>query len=274
MGKERYERKCIEDLLTFTQGKATERYVKKFREYSVIEDWSEAPDFLLFNQEKYCGIEHFVVDVFYDEIEGQVRSGSRLVCGNTDNTYQKYHKDLEDDIFNAKEAGIAVENCIQQKVDLLSSFNYTRFVDKFKQTLEKHIGKVPRYHEHLAASGYPSDVPMFFCIEERVLNETSGLVFRCKMIRHDGAIILDSPRIIPLTDEIVEVFETNCGKIKGIFIASYDMKDLYEQRMLDMIFLDMTSKEALHDSIKKQKRQVFKSFYYDIPQGKIKLNVI
>lgn len=274
MGKEEYERKCIEDIL---KNISQNRFLKKrFNgNYSIDENWNESPDFLIHSINEDFGVEHFVVDLFMDDIEGVKRSGSRLSCEKMQNMYQDNHEKLINNEFDTEQAKEDVEQSINYVFGLLSQFDYEVYVNKIKDTFEKHLQKVKKYQENLKENGVGENVPIYFCIEARItIPSMNSQIYGCRLKRKDGANISTKIRQIPITKEFYNMLIRAIGVISGVFLVSYGIDDFTGQSPLDITFIDLKNREMFEACLIAQKIKVYQSFDFNIPRAELKLNIL
>lgn len=267
MGKEAFERKCIEDLLKMRCGKETKKYLSQLSGYELDETWEESPDFLFRKDDSVIGIEHFVVDMFPQEN----RAGSRMVYEQQSELFTEHHDSLMQDTFDDKKACTGMENLLQTQMDMVSTFNYDSFLNEFSRIVYRHGKKIDRYVERLNAQK-PSDMKLFFLVEMRhVITQLYSKNFPVKCIRKDGAAVLKHRLTqIPFTFDFLNIFKTFIGKVNGIIIMSYEFNDAFNG-LTNISFIDLKDENAMYEGLCKQKIEIYKSFSYEFPKVKIKL---
>lgn len=145
MGKDKQEDICFKNLQSYKRGKYTNAKLGFLKGTTVVDSWSESPDFLVVNNGKAYGIEHFMVDQAYVDR----RAGSRIVNEDAWNMYETYHKALEEKSYNSNNAALALEKVIQNAFDIATLFDYGTCMDQFDRIFDKHVKKIPRYLDNL-----------------------------------------------------------------------------------------------------------------------------
>ncbi len=267
MGKDNQENVCFNNLLSNKGGKYVRNKLKFLKNVESVSSWSESPDFLVVDNGKAIGFEHFLFDQTYI---GE-RAGSRVKDEETWKMYEKYHKALIEGTYNSDEAAAALEKVIQRAFDISQLFDYETCMEQFERVFDKHVKKIPDYINNLHAY---KEKDLFFLVEVSSLfmsNHTK--IIRCVARREDDAVVFLGGNHIVLTERIIRKIESQIGILKGVILQNYSFFDL-EKHIEDMVYLDTTSLEALHESIKSQKIQIYKEYFVYAPKIRTKVNLV
>lgn len=266
MGKDKFEKYCINDMMTAPCGRQTQKYLSRIRKCDIDESWKESPDFLIYDADGMFGIEHFVVDMYHYDI----RSGSRVSNDNLNGIYNKHHETLESDIFDAQEACDDINMFIQNEIDLLASFSYNDYISQLYRVFQKHLNKVEKYYANIEEQGKSVEGVIFAVEMRHVINELYSKYYPMRCLRKDGAYVQKrTMEYIPFTNGLVDILKKGIGLLQGVVFLSYGMNG----GLTALKYIDLSSESNMHKSMEKQDIEVYNSFDYYFPKGKYNLSI-
>ena len=198
--KKSLERKALE---TFLQSN------RKLKRYTI--DDGERPDFILEKDGYKIGIEHFRTDTIlnkYTDSESMKFDGQRKII------YERHHKELLNDEFDADESAKDIEASINKSLDAISKFDYNRFICNMRKVLEQHASNVPEYKKKCNE--------VWFLIDVGIENNQ----FICTL-SNDG---LTKTNVLPITIDMFNIFDEHkeisrfiiCSRYLGKYTLIYD----------------------------------------------------
>lgn len=265
MGKESFENKCMDDFMTCSCMKETKRYIAKMRSLVMDGSWSESPDFILRDNMVAYGIEHFVIDMY----QCDNRSGSKVTNEEQQDIYNINHSSLVNGLFNVEQACEDLQKHLQKQFEIISSFEYERYIEEVDRIFDKHARKINRYNSRMNEKYVQSH--LFFMIEmHHGLQALYSKYYPIRCIRNDGAVINKScVDMIPMTEDFVGILKRYVGKMDGVICMSYSFNNV----LTKMVYMDLSSVDKLYDSLTKQKIDVYRRFDYKFPFGNITLKL-
>ena len=185
--------------------KASKKELVFLKELKDISDSNqESPDFVFINKsDKRIGIEHFVIDISMGSRDG---SGIRMTRGKARTIYNKYHKDIENNIDSAREE---IERVLNQRMREFQDFNYCAFCERFNAKFSYHFSKINEYKKKWNLSS------MGFLIEFLVSRNDYK-------ISNDGERFHDQKlRDFPIAVEMMQIFEDALDELDFIILDTY-----------------------------------------------------
>lgn len=164
----------------------------------------ESPDFVFVDEAgKRIGIEHFVIDISMGSRDG---SGIRMTRGKARTIYNKYHKDIENNIDSAREE---IEGVLNQRMREFQDFNYRAFCERFNAKFGYHFSRINEYKKKWGLSS------IGFLIEFLVSRNDYK-------ISNDGERFHDQIlRDFPITVEVMQTFEGALDELDFIILDTY-----------------------------------------------------
>lgn len=267
MSKDKQERVCFENLYSNVGGKYVARRLGFLKKAVVVESWDESPDFLVLEDGKAIGIEHFLFDQTYIEN----RAGSRVKDEETWEVYEKHHEALEKGSYNSDVAAKDIEIIFQDTFDIATYFDFDICMNHFGRIFDNHVGKISKYKVNL---NMYEKTELYFLVEvSSLFFSEHRKVIKCLARRPDNALVQVSGNHIIFTDFMIEKIKKQIGVLQGVIFQNYSYYDL-DKRIKDMVYLDTTSIEAFEKSLKAQKIQVYKEYFIDVPKIQTKLNLV
>lgn len=269
MGKENEEELCLRNLLHGGANIYTKKKLKSLRKSERKENWMESPDFLYEDETTIWGIEHFAIDY---AIEENNRSGSRLLRDGINKTYVKYKDDVISGRYDEVEVAKVLNDHVQGVFDAVKSFNSKKLYNEFERIFIKHLNKVEKYnkniYENFSGDKYRK---LVFMIEINTLclngNRNAVIV---QVLRQDNKWINEIGYNVILTEPILHIIKRAIGKIDGVILQTYGYIDK-NKNLKDMVYLDLTSYDALMESIEEQRLKIYKDVRIWDPQIKSKI---
>lgn len=164
----------------------------------------ESPDFVFVDKaNKRIGIEHFVIDISMGSRNG---SGIRMTRGKARTIFNKYHKDIENNIDSAREE---IEEVLNQRMREFQDFNYCAFCERFNEKFGYHFSRINEYKKKWDLSS------IGFLIEFLVSRNDYK-------ISNDGECFHDQIlRDFPITVEMMQTFEGALDELDFIILDTY-----------------------------------------------------
>lgn len=164
----------------------------------------ESPDFVFIDKAgKRIGIEHFAIDISMGSRDG---SGIRMTRGKARAIFNKYHKDIENNIDSAREE---IEGVLNQRMREFQDFNYHAFCERFNKKFGYHFSKINEYKKKWDLSS------IGFLIEFLVSRNDYK-------ISNDGESFRDQILCdFPITVEMMQTFEDALDELDFIILDTY-----------------------------------------------------
>lgn len=217
-------------------------FLKRLKDIS--DSNQESPDFVFVNAaDKRIGIEHFVIDISMGSRDG---SGIRMMRGKSRTIFNKYHKDIENNIDSAR---VEIEGVLNQRMREFQDFNYYAFCERFNEIFDYHFSRINEYKKkwNLSSIGFLIEF-LVFCNDYKISNDGESF--------HDQIL-----RDFPITAEMMQTFKDALGELNFIILDTY-----WVTKKKDSIVL-----------IDKENRpkNIFKEFapLFNGEQGKVSLDI-
>lgn len=130
--------KKTEEYRSFNASKEKLPFLKALTDISQPDQ--EGPDFVFVdNIGNRIGIEHFRIDI---SMGSRKNSGVKITQGETKRIFNKYHRDIENHLEEARQE---IETVLNRTMREWQNFDYKAFCIRFKEILEKHYSEVEKY---------------------------------------------------------------------------------------------------------------------------------
>lgn len=124
--------------------------IPKLQRFNLIEnDSQERPDFVLEENQKRIGVEHFHIDLLYKDKKKHT-GHARYTYKDLRELFLKYNgKALNHtfDLFDAKNAGADIEKIINELINAQNLFDYKLFIKEWNRIFDKHYKNRNEYKE-------------------------------------------------------------------------------------------------------------------------------
>lgn len=234
----------------------TKTYIKYLKSIINGKDLSlfqrEAPDFLLINNDKYIGIEHFLVDTLRLSNNCKV-SITREVERNVLMLLDKYQngKVFKKDKNKCVEASGDISEDVIKLLNSANNFDETSFISEFHRISIEHKGKVANYRSRIMKENNimeDSKISICFLIEIPFLNSSK----EWKVKDNNKIEFIQSIKGIPFTKSFVKELK----KLSNIENIVLYFRDALNQKENDYIYLIEVNR--FEEILSKEK--IFKSF--------------
>ncbi len=169
MGSKEKEIKCIYNVIHSNQirGSFSKQYHNMLKNSVILSEEFERPDFVLSIDNEIYGIEHCQTDLLIQE--KKKRTHNLLDVQNTEinKTINKYNGNpdlLDVEIANGQALKKPLE-LVEERINLISDFNYENFISNFKKVCSVHNDKCSEYIEHIN-SVYKRNPKFLGCLVE------------------------------------------------------------------------------------------------------------
>lgn len=132
MGQKKYECSCFEYACEDI------KWLKSMNNIST--EKQERPDFILLNGKEKIGLEHFLIDTQLNEM---CDSQSRHKDNDINRLYNRYKDGGYDRDPEGARKGI--ENIVNEQLKTECAFNYSTFIENFKEVFNKHLERAGEY---------------------------------------------------------------------------------------------------------------------------------
>ena len=266
MADKSHERECLDKVIKCknTSGNYAKQIhsILKLNKDNITEN--ERPDFIVKLEDGAIGIEHCQVDVLFKTKKHSAHSlmreqesrGLRKI-----NDYKQHPDKLDEEIENGQSMEFAL-GMVEERFDARKEFNYSAFIDNFKDVCYNHNDKCVVYKERIIQNY--SQCLLMCLMEIPYPNTLTYLITDKNNHKKEQAL-----KGMPITEDIIHIIQNmDCFDVVIMCLYCYD--DPNNSSKSYVLYFDP---KAMPECIKQQNIRLYKQFDYPHKEN-IKLSYI